>query len=335
MAALWSVTLALWATVAAGVIRGPWWLVASAICSALAVTVTVFAIRPKSWLWLPKEKLPKEEHSPLIKYRYEDPTFEPTEKAAAADLAEVEEDYKYFGPDVAAVDEDDKYSGTAESSDLPIEADAQPATDEPASKGRASRGQGLEVVHLRPSRSHHRKVTYDDLAATAYAQLVQPGRLLFNPPDRMQLGSTERVEVRLTRTLHLDAQLLESLHGQGKPQLKDISTAPLMSVTLTGDGFEIKGYSDKEQSVVQDRITTWEFDIRALKRGLQRLVLRVSLRIPVQGQPSEHMSKPAREATIDIQVGTAALVGHFVSDNWRWFVGTAIAMAAVLVALFH
>jgi hypothetical protein len=35
--------------------------------------------------------------SSLIKYRYEDPAFEPVEEAAAADVAAVEQDDKYFG----------------------------------------------------------------------------------------------------------------------------------------------------------------------------------------------------------------------------------------------
>jgi hypothetical protein len=38
----------------------------------------------------------------LIKYRYEDPAFEPVEEAAAADVAAVEEDAKFFGPDSPA-----------------------------------------------------------------------------------------------------------------------------------------------------------------------------------------------------------------------------------------
>lgn len=38
----------------------------------------------------------------LIKYRYEDPSFEPVEEAAAADVAAVEEDAKYFGKDSPA-----------------------------------------------------------------------------------------------------------------------------------------------------------------------------------------------------------------------------------------
>jgi hypothetical protein len=165
--------------------------------------------------------------------------------------------------------------------------------------------------------------------------MVQPGRLLFNPPDHMQLGHTERVEVRLARTLELDAEFLKYLRGRGEPQLEEVPTAPVMAVTVKGDGFRITGYSDEEQSVTQDAITTWEFDIRALKRGQQRLVICVSLRIPVPGQPLEHRSIPVREVTIDVQVGAPALIGHFVSDNWQWFIGTAIAIAAIVAAVLY
>ena len=45
---------------------------------------------------------PEDELNSLIKYRYEDPAFEPVEKAAAADVAAVEEDAKFFGPDSPA-----------------------------------------------------------------------------------------------------------------------------------------------------------------------------------------------------------------------------------------
>jgi hypothetical protein len=175
--------------------------------------------------------------------------------------------------------------------------------------------------------------TYDDLVRGAFAELVKPGRLLFNPPDRMRLGQTERVEVRLTRTLELDAELLEQLRGRGKPQLEEIPAAPRMAVTLDGDGFRIKAYSDEEQAVTQDGITIWEFDICGIKRGQQRLVIRVSLRIPVPGQSFECQSIPVRETTIDVQVGVPARVGHFVSSNWQWFIGTAIAVAAVVVTV--
>jgi len=46
--------------------------------------------------------VPDDEPPNLIKYRYEDPAFEPVERAAARDVAAVEEDAKYFGPDSPA-----------------------------------------------------------------------------------------------------------------------------------------------------------------------------------------------------------------------------------------
>ena len=174
---------------------------------------------------------------------------------------------------------------------------------------------------------------YDELVRRAFAEMVQPGRLLFNPPDRMQLSQVERVEVRLARTLELDSELLQDLRGHGEPRLEKIPTAPLMAVTLKGDRFRIEALSDEEQSVSQDRITSWEFDIRALERGRQRLVMSVSLRIPVPGETVQRMSIPVREATIDVQVGTPALIGRFVAANWQWFVGTAVAVAAVIVTV--
>jgi hypothetical protein len=48
------------------------------------------------------ENVPDDEPNSLIKYRYEDPAFEQVEKAAAQDVAAVEEDAKYFGPDSPA-----------------------------------------------------------------------------------------------------------------------------------------------------------------------------------------------------------------------------------------
>jgi hypothetical protein len=52
----------------------------------------------RSWLRsLRSEDPPDDEPNSLIKYRYEDPAFEQVEKAAAQDVAAVEEDANYFG----------------------------------------------------------------------------------------------------------------------------------------------------------------------------------------------------------------------------------------------
>lgn len=164
---------------------------------------------------------------------------------------------------------------------------------------------------------------------------IEPGRLMFNPPDRMQLWTTERVEVRLTCALDLDAELLRDLRGLGEPQLEEIPTTLLMAVFLKSDGFNITAYSDEEQIVTRKESTTWEFDIRAIKTGMQRLILRVSLRIPIAGQFLTAKSIPVHEAIINVQVRRTALAVKFVSANWQWFIGTMIAIAAVVVAILY
>ena len=57
----------------------------------------------RSWLRsLRSEDVPEDEPNSFIKYRYEDPDFEQVEKAAAEDIAAVEQDAKFFGPDSPA-----------------------------------------------------------------------------------------------------------------------------------------------------------------------------------------------------------------------------------------
>jgi len=180
-----------------------------------------------------------------------------------------------------------------------------------------------------------RAAQFSRLTLNAFAELVEPGRLMFNPPNHMQLGQTERVEVRLTRGLDLDAELLKHLRGRGEPQLEEIQTTSLMAITLKSDGFQITAYSDEEQVLTRNDVTTWEFDIQAIKSGPQRLVLCASLRIPAAGQTFKQKSIPVREFIIDVEARRPVLIAHFVSANWQWFIGTAIAIAAVIVAVLY
>jgi hypothetical protein len=174
----------------------------------------------------------------------------------------------------------------------------------------------------------------EKLVRRVLADLVQPGRLLSNPPDRMRLGQTERVEVRLPRVLDLGAKLLEQLGGYGEPRLEEIETASRMAVTLTGDGFDITRHSQKEQAVSQDGVTAWEFDIRAVKRGQQRLFLSVSLGFRSRASPCCARACPVQVVTIHIEVGVPSLVGKFLSGYWQWLIGTAVAIVAVVVVVF-
>jgi hypothetical protein len=56
----------------------------------------------RSWFRSLRSTDPPDGPHSLIKLRYEDPDFESTEEAAAADVSRVEEDAKYFGSDSPA-----------------------------------------------------------------------------------------------------------------------------------------------------------------------------------------------------------------------------------------
>jgi len=163
--------------------------------------------------------------------------------------------------------------------------------------------------------------------------VVTPGRLMFNPPDSMRLGTTERIEVRITRSpADLDDELRTNLVGRGHPQLRDVATSVSMEVTLRGSAFEVDVLSKPQQVVTDSDISTWEFDVRAVKRGMQSLQLCVNLRLLVDGQPDEWRSVPVMERTIDVQVSAPALVGTFIADNWQWLAGTGLGLAGVITA---
>jgi hypothetical protein len=172
---------------------------------------------------------------------------------------------------------------------------------------------------------------YEQLMQNAFSRLIKPGHLMFNPPSRMRLGKTERVEVRVARSVNLTQEILKDLRGQGTPQVEATQTAPFMAVTLMGGAFDISAYSLEEQRVIDGQITTWEYDITANKRGQQRLAVCISLRIPLTDEPWDRVSIPVHEAIIDVEVSATASISRFATANWQWVIGTAIAIAAVVV----
>jgi hypothetical protein len=68
-------------------------------------------------------------------------------------------------------------------------------------------------------------------------------------------------------------------------------------------------------------------------RGTTAFVLLSGRSLP--NQSADRKSIPVREAIIEVQIRAAA-AAQFVSANWQWFIGKAIAIGAVVVAvLFH
>lgn len=166
----------------------------------------------------------------------------------------------------------------------------------------------------------------------ALRRAITPGRLLWNPPGSMPFGKPTRVEVRVAVSEDLDDELRRGLSGPGMPRLEDLPVSPFMGVHLRGHGFDVVALSDADQPVGYEGYTTWEFDVTPTARGLLKLQLCVSLRVPIRGRPDERRSIPVLERTVEVQVRTSILVRQFAVRNWQWLLGSVAGLGAVIGA---
>ena len=141
-----------------------------------------------------------------------------------------------------------------------------------------------------------------DLSETVENELkkLTLGRILFNVPQEMKVGTKERVEVRIAK--NFTENLSTGLRGHGIPQIEEIKVNTLMGVRLNGDNFDIKALSHEEQIVAGDGFTQWDWNVTPLKSGIQSLLLTVTLRIKIPNYGEERKDYPVFERRIKVKV---------------------------------
>jgi len=102
-----------------------------------------------------------------------------------------------------------------------------------------------------------------------------------------------------------------------------------MAVRLVGEAFEIRPLSEEEQPVGRTEATIWEFYVRGLRPGRQTLTVTVYMRLSVSGHEDVRLNVPALERTIRVRVAPLYAGRSFVQQNWKWMIGTAIAVGAM------
>lgn len=88
---------------------------------------------------------------------------------------------------------------------------------------------------------------------------LQIGQMLFNPPNEMTIGETDRVVARLSQ--NLAENITQDLQGSGAPQVEPIQVGTFMKTRLTGDKFQINALNAEEQIVAGDHFTEWAWDV--------------------------------------------------------------------------
>jgi hypothetical protein len=142
-----------------------------------------------------------------------------------------------------------------------------------------------------------------DPAALIQAEFarLEAGHVLYNPPEEMQVGRRERVEVRIAQGV-TETLAAESLQGSGEPVVEAVPVSAFMKVRLTGDAFTITPLSSEEQFLVADTFTEWAWDVVPEEAGDQRLTLLITARVLVAGYPAEQRDLRIIEREIDVRV---------------------------------
>ena len=153
------------------------------------------------------------------------------------------------------------------------------------------------------------------------------GRILFNPPKEMKAAVLERVEVRIAKTITED--LTMGLRGRGEPKIEEIRVGTSMKARLTGDNFDITSPSTENQLVAGTGFTHWEWDVTPLKRGIQRLLLTVTVRIKIPNYDEEEKDYPVFEREIKVKVNLIHSTKNFMRSYWQWIVAMIVSSGII------
>jgi hypothetical protein len=161
---------------------------------------------------------------------------------------------------------------------------------------------------------------------------VQRGRLLFNPPEQMRQGRTERVSVAIAQHGGLDPQLRALAPGMGDAVITDLETTPFMEVDLQGPAFSIVSLQAGDSAEQLLRPTAlWQFDVTPERGGTHSLHLRVAMRVPLPDR-DERVSLPALERTVRVRVDPAYGGRRFIRAHWQWILATAAGLGGAVGA---
>lgn len=158
------------------------------------------------------------------------------------------------------------------------------------------------------------------MASLIRQQIAQqvPGLIVYNPPSRMVQGNSERVTVRISRSLAQDA-LKTGLQGSGAPQIENIQVGTFMRASLYGDGFDVSSRSDAPQTVPDNGFAEWIFDVLPVGSGNLTLTLAVTIRYKIPGNPDETTDLPVLTRQIAVTVDRWWTLRQFIAVNWQYF----------------
>lgn len=155
---------------------------------------------------------------------------------------------------------------------------------------------------------------------------LEPGVILFDPPSRMTVGTTEQVMVRLAKSV--TSELSSGVTDYSRTKLDTVpKIGPTMKVQLKGEAsadFEIYPISHEEQVVSETGVTEWTWNVTPTTSGTHKLKILVTI---VLGDKQKDY--PAYQKEVLVSVNPLYSATHFFGSNWPTLIGLIISSGLI------
>lgn len=194
-------------------------------------------------------------------------------------------------------------------------------------------GTGSGTGSVQPVSPPSPNVIVDDYGETTlvrYQNIIrhelESGVILYNPPESMQVGVVNRIEVRISR--ELSDELAEGLQGTADPHLDELLVGTTMRARLEGDAFDVTLIGSDTQQLAAKGFREWRWDVTPIASGRNPLFFTVSVLHEAYPNPIEER---VFERQIDVEVNTIYSLSKWLASNWE----TPIAALAGIIGIFE
>ena len=155
---------------------------------------------------------------------------------------------------------------------------------------------------------------------------LKEGYLHFQCAEQMTLGKKDPVIVEIFK----DENFFESIPDRS--DINEVKVGKTMTVKLIGDDFEIFSKNTESQLILDDKKTTWHWEVKPLKYGNKKLELIVTVKIKVQGK-DETYDYPIFIKEVYVKINRVYIANKFWEKNWQWILSTIVGSGVLVVIL--
>ena len=155
------------------------------------------------------------------------------------------------------------------------------------------------------------------------------GNIAFNAPASIYLDKTASIELILSLSKPIE-ELKQMIEAEGEKQGESIKVSNQMEARLTGPYFQIHAVTPESQAIPSNEVTKWQWEVKPVKAGQQKLHLTLISKFTVQGQPTSRTIRTF-DKTIEVNVTLSQKVTVFWEKFGQWlWAGIIIPVAGWL-----